>query len=156
MTKRIRKKSLSELDRTSLTALVLSADEKQDLLRGIELFNAHKFWEAHEVWEGIWQNHPEDGRFFIQALIQLAAAYHQLRRKIYRGFIIHIQRAHERLELFPGAFLGMDVEVLRGTIKRTIEFLGANKNLEGTDFSRIEIPQITNLPSQSESGWPQP
>src|SRR5215831_16131646 len=156
MTKRIRKKSLSELDRTSLTALVLSADEKQDLLRCIELFNTHKFWEAHEVWEGIWQNHPEDGRFFIQALIQLAAAYHQLRRRIYRGFVIHIRRAQVRLELFPAAFLGIDVEVLRGTIKRTIEFLDANENLEETDFSTIEIPQITNLPSRIESGWPQP
>jgi hypothetical protein len=156
MIKRIRKKALSELDRSSLAALVLSAVEQQELLRGIVLFNTHKFWEAHEVWEGIWQNHPEDGRFFIQALIQLAAAYHQLRRKIYRGFVIHIRRAQERLELFPATFLGIDVAVLRGTIKGTIEFLDANENLAETDFSGIEIPPITTLPSQSESGWPQP
>src|SRR5262245_24662541 len=117
MTNRIRKKALSELDRSSLTSLVLSEVEKQDLLCGIALFNVRQFWEAHEVWEGIWLNHPEDGRFFIQALIQLAAAYHQFRRKIYRGFVIHIRRAQERLELFPAVFLGIDVEVLRATIK---------------------------------------
>ena len=152
MTKRIRKKSLSELDRSSLTAMVLSSEEKQALARGITLFNSRRFWEAHEVWESIWQNHPEDGRFFIQALIQLAAAYHQLLRKIYRGFVIHIRRAQERLELFPAAFLGIDVEVLRGRIQRTMQTLDANDNLEKADFSGIEIPRITTLPSQNGSG----
>ena len=152
MTTRIRKKSLSELDRSSLTALVLSPEEKQAWARGITLFNSRRFWEAHEVWEGIWQNHPEDGRFFIQALIQLAAAYHQLRRKIYRGFVIHMRRAQERLELFPATFLGIDVDVLLATIDRTLEAVNANDNLDEIDFSRIEIPQITTLPSQNESG----
>jgi predicted metal-dependent hydrolase len=152
MIKRIRKKSLSELDRASLAAIVLSPEEKQDFARGITLFNSRRFWEAHEVWEGIWQNHPEDGRFFIQALIQLAAAYHQLLRKIYRGFVIHMRRARERLELFPATFLGIDVNVLLATIDRTLEAVNANDNLDEIDFSRIEIPQITNLPSQNESG----
>src|SRR2546422_3065474 len=135
MTKRIRKKSLSELDRTSLTAIVLSPEEKQAFAQGITLFNSRRFWEAHEVWEGIWQNHPEDGRFFIQALIQLAAAYHQLLRKIYRGFVIHMRRARERLELFPATFLGIDVNVLLATIDRTLEAVNANDNLEEVDFS---------------------
>jgi hypothetical protein len=152
MTKRIRKKSLSELDSSSLTVMVLSPEEKQALAQGIVLFNARKFWEAHEVWESIWQNHPEDARFFIQALIQLAAAYHQFRRKIYRGFVIHIRRAHERLELFPATFLGIDVAILRGTIKETLETLDVNDSLETTDFFGIKIPKITNLPSQNGSG----
>jgi len=137
-----------------LTAFVLSPDEKQDLARGIALFNAQEFWEAHEVWEGIWQNHPEDGRFFIQALIQLAAAYHQLRRNIYRGFVIHIGRARERLELFPATFLGIDVEGLLVAISVAMEILGSRDNLADIDFSKIETPKITNLPSQTESDWP--
>ena len=152
MTKRIRKKSLSELDLTSLTAMVLSSEEKQALAQGIILFNAQKFWKAHEVWESIWQNHPEDARFFIQALIQLAAAYHQLERKIYRGFVIHIRRAQERLELFPATFLGIHVNVLRGAVKKTIDTLDASDKLENTDFFGIEIPKITSLPSQNGSG----
>jgi len=152
MTTRIRKKSLSELDRSSLTALVLSPEEKQAWARGITLFNSRRFWEAHEVWEGIWQNHPEDGRFFIQALIQLAAAYHQLRRKIYRGFVIHMRRAQERLEVFLATFLVIEVDVLLATIDTTLEAVNANDNLDEIDFSRTEIPQITTLPSQNESG----
>jgi predicted metal-dependent hydrolase len=156
LSKRIRKKSLSELDLTSLTAMVLSPEEKQALAQGIVLFNGRKFWEAHEVWEDIWQHHPEDGRFFIQALIQLAAAYHQLLRKIYRGFAIHIRRARERLRLFPAMFLGIDAAALLLTIDQSIGILDAKENLEDVDFSKIEIPEITILPSQSGSGWPRP
>jgi predicted metal-dependent hydrolase len=156
MIKKIRKKSLSELDLSSLTEIALSPEDEQDFARGIILFNSRKFWEAHEVWEGIWQRHPEDGRFFIQALIQLAAAYHQLLRKIYRGFAIHIRRAQERLRLFPAMFLGIDAGALLLTINQSIEALDAKENLDDVDFSKIKIPQITIPPSQSESGWPRP
>jgi uncharacterized protein len=130
----------------------LSPDEKRDLSRGIALFNAEKFWEAHEAWESIWQNHPEDGRFFIQALIQLAAAYHQLQRRIYKGFVIHMRRAEERLDLFPAIFLGIDVDVLRGTIRRTLGLFRTQETLEITDVSSIDIPKITSPPSRNESG----
>ena len=29
-------------------------------LRGIELFNQHKFWESHEAWEEIWRASERD------------------------------------------------------------------------------------------------
>jgi uncharacterized protein len=152
--KRIRKKSLSELDLGSLTEIELSPEDKQDLARGVELFNARKFWEAHEAWEGIWQRHPEDARFFVQALIQLAAAYHQLVRGVYRGFVIHLLRARERLALFPEVFLGIDAGALMATVCKSLEVTEDKKNLKDLDFPSIEIPQITSLPSQKESGWP--
>ncbi|MEW5978854.1 MAG: DUF309 domain-containing protein [Acidobacteriota bacterium] len=109
---RIRKKSLSELDLSTLHEFELLPQEKETFLRGIALFNAGRFWEAHEAWEEIWLNHPEDGRFFIQALIQLAAGYHQLRRGIRRGFSIHLRRACDRLQLFPPDFLGVNAAEL--------------------------------------------
>ena len=139
---RIRKKSLSELDLSTITRIVLSADEERHFARGIALFNARKFWEAHEAWEEIWQQHPEDGRFFIQGLIQLAAAYHQLLRKIYRGFVIHIKQAQERLVLFPNTFLGINVTALLETINRSVKVIEGSKSLTEGDFSALEIPQI--------------
>jgi len=63
-----------------------------------------------------------------------------------------MRRARERLELFPATFLGIDVDVLLATVNRTLETVNASDKLEKVDFSRIEIPQITSLPSQSESG----
>lgn len=139
---RIRKKSLSQLDLSTITQIALSPDEERHFACGIALFNSRKFWEAHEAWEEIWQHHPEDGRFFIQGLIQLAAAYHQLLRKIYRGFVIHIKRARERLVLFPNTFLGINVAALLETLNGSVKVIDGNENLTEADFSGMEIPRI--------------
>lgn len=143
----IRKKSLSELDLSTLTHFVLTAQDRMDFHRGVRLFNQARFWEAHEAWEAVWLRHPEDGRFFIQGLIQLAAAYHQLRRGIHRGFLIHLRRAQERLVLFPDRFLSVDVGGIRTVVG---EALGRIDSKEGTacvDYSGIVPPKIRTIQS---------
>ncbi len=140
--KRIRKKPLAELDLATITDFVLTAEDQKDFQRGIRLFNQARFWEAHESWEAVWLRHPEDGRYFVQGLIQLAAAYHQLRRKIYRGFVIHLRRARERLVLFPEVFLSVDVA---GLLKEIRDSLGPGDSKDPAaevDYSRIVPPKI--------------
>ena len=145
MVERIRKKSLHELDLQTITQIVLSPGEQARLAEGIVLFNARKFWEAHEAWEEIWQHHPEDGRFFIQGLIQLAAAYHQLQRKIHRGFAIHLERAQNRFALFPDTFLGMNVKGLRETVEHSLQEIKRQENLGGANLSGTIVPKIEVL-----------
>ncbi len=142
MQKRIRKKSLSELDLSTIAQLRLTDKETVLLEKGIGLFNAGRFWEAHEAWEEIWQNHPEDGRFFIQGLIQLAAAFHQFHRQIYRGFTIHLERAEARLVLFPERFLGIDVKDLLAQIRLALREVGLQKRADSPEYSRICLPSI--------------
>ena len=140
--RRIRKKPLAELDLATLTHFVLTAQDRTDFHRGIRLFNQARFWEAHEAWEAVWLRHPEDGRYFVQGLIQVAAGYHQLRRKIYRGFLIHLHRAQERLVLFPDVFLTVDVA---GLLKEIRDLLGpgdSKKPSAELDYSRIVPPKI--------------
>jgi hypothetical protein len=45
-------------------------------LRGVDLFNHGYFWEAHEVWEGLWHACGRTGvtADFFKGLIKLAAA----------------------------------------------------------------------------------
>jgi uncharacterized protein len=47
-----------------------------DWLFGVDLFNAHFFWEAHEAWEGLWaaKERTTVPALFLQGLIQIAAA----------------------------------------------------------------------------------
>ena len=148
----IRKKSLSELDLSTLTHFVLTAQDRKDFHRGIRLFNQSRFWEAHEAWEAVWLRHPEDGRFFIQGLIQLAAAYHQLRRRIYRGFLIHLRRSRERLALFPDLFLGIDVAGLRKEIRRALPPTISKESEDSADYSRIVSPRIRVVDPQVPRG----
>ena len=145
---RIRKKSLSELDLSTITQITLSAEDEKQFEKGIALFNAEKFWEAHEAWEEIWMRHPEDGRFFIQGLIQLAAGYHQLRRKIYRGFVIHLRRAQERFVLFPGNFLGVNVRDLLSAIDSSLSAINAKENSDEAESPRMIFPEIERSSKQ--------
>ncbi len=47
-----------------------------DYLYGIDLFNYGYYWEAHEVWESLWNGAGRRGptAIFLQALIKLSAA----------------------------------------------------------------------------------
>jgi hypothetical protein len=85
----------------------LSDEDLADLDEGIALFNAEKFWESHEAWEKIWRRHGEPWRFFVQGLIQVAAAHHQLRRGIRHGVIKHLKNALAKLDSAPADFAGL-------------------------------------------------
>ena len=79
-------------------------------------------------------NHPEDGRFFIQGLIQLAAAYHQLEKKVYRGVLIHLKQAQERLKLFPSDFLGIDIPPILEVIDASLAAIESQPSLADVDW----------------------
>ena len=71
-------------------------------LRGVALFNAGYYWEAHEVWEGLWHAYGRRGVLadVIKALIKLAAAGVKVREGQEHGVRIHAGRA---ADLFASA-----------------------------------------------------
>ena len=66
-------------------------------LRGVALFNAGYYWEAHEVWEGLWHAYGRKGVLadVIKALIKLAAAGVKVREGQEHGVRVHARRAAE-------------------------------------------------------------
>ena len=74
--------------------------DSHDYLRGIDLFNAGYYWEAHEAWEGLWNACGRTGAMarFLQALIALAAAGVKLRQGNAFGTTAHARRADWLLE----------------------------------------------------------
>lgn len=65
---------------------VLDADPR--FRDGVERFNDRAYFDAHEVWEDLWREEQhDDTRRFVQALIQIAAAYHHVQRgdALHRG-----------------------------------------------------------------------
>ena len=144
--KRIPRKSISEIDLRHLTDVWLTSDEARIFASGIALFNERKYWHAHEAWEEIWKEHPEDGRVFFQGLIQLAAGFHQLNRNIFRGFAIHLRQARERLALFPQEFLGIDLAPLLVAIDSNLKLIEGKKSFEEMDRTKIIIPEIQSRP----------
>ena len=51
-----------------------SYTEKQRWNIGVDFFNNHYFWEAHEVWEGLWREKDSSEKDFLQAMILLSAS----------------------------------------------------------------------------------
>jgi predicted metal-dependent hydrolase len=78
------------------------------LLRGIERFNAHEFWHAHEEWEHLWLKAEGEEKLFIQGLIQLAAAYHHVQRGTHRGALRLFDASLRKLSRYPADYLGVD------------------------------------------------
>jgi predicted metal-dependent hydrolase len=56
--------------------LVLSQDTRRALVQGCRLFEARRFFDAHEVWEDAWRIESGEVRRALQGLIQVAAGFH--------------------------------------------------------------------------------
>ncbi len=97
------------------------------------LFNAGKYWESHEAWEKIWQRHPEPWRYFVQGLIQAAAAHHQLQRGIRHGAIKHLHNALAKLEAAPPDFAGLEIAPFRAYLHRLLDGIERSKIKDGPE-----------------------
>ena len=71
--------------------------ESKAYLRGVELFNAGYYWEAHEAWEALWHAHGRQGATatVLKGLIKLAAAGVKIREGRPVGARTHAARAAE-------------------------------------------------------------
>src|SRR5687768_7583276 len=61
--------------------------EKKRYLDGIQLFNEHEFFEAHEAWEDVWHHVHGLKHEFYQGMIQAAVALEHYRRSNPRGVL---------------------------------------------------------------------
>jgi predicted metal-dependent hydrolase len=97
--------------------------ESPDYLRGVELFNAGFYWEAHEAWEGLWHAHGRTGATadLLKGLIKLAAAGLKVRQAQWHGVLIHLHRAADSLRSARQAGgphqLGLDLDGLLDQIR---------------------------------------
>lgn len=83
-------------------------DFQSAFLRGVSHFNACEFWEAHESWEQLWLAAESDLTIFLQGLIQLAAAYHHVKRGTLPGAVRLFDSALDKLQRFPMRYCGID------------------------------------------------
>src|SRR5579859_4085191 len=83
------------------------------LAEGLCCYRDKEFWKAHEHWESVWLTLHEPEKSFLQALIQLSAAFHHLQTNNQRGAISLLGRALLRLDRCPPEFCCLNVAQLR-------------------------------------------
>lgn len=117
-------------------------DFSTHFLEGIDHFNARRFWEAHEAWETLWLSAESDLEQYLQGLIQLAAAYHHIQRRTYRGAPRLFAAALNRLEAFPLIHCALDRTAVDTAARQHRAWLEAAGAAPETPLSEQEYPKL--------------
>lgn len=87
-------------------------------LKGIQFFNAHQYFEAHEELELAWREETGAVRDVYRGILQVGLAYYHILRGNYPGARKMFLRCRGWLEPYPPACRGIDVETLRQDFSR--------------------------------------
>ena len=123
--------------------IMFSADEEL-FWKGVEEFNAGRFFEAHDVWEELWRETPAGKRLFFQGLIQTAAGLYHLTCNNYRGACSQFVKALIKLEQYLPASHGINTQHLVERVRECLldaELLRAGR-AERFDAGRIPRIQL--------------
>ena len=86
--------------------------ESGALAEGLICYRRGEFFVAHEHWEDVWHTLKEPEKSFLQALIQLTAAFHHLNNGNSVGATALLRNASRRLQRYPTHFGGIAVTPL--------------------------------------------
>jgi uncharacterized protein len=81
--------------------------------RGLRLFNAGEYFEAHEALENAWRDEPGPIRDLYRGILQVGVAYYHISRGNYSGARKMFQRCRQWLDPFPSNCRGIDIDRLR-------------------------------------------
>lgn len=94
-----------------------------EALRGIELFNAGEYFEAHEALENAWRAEPGPIRELYQGILQVAVTYLHIQRGNYGGATKVAARCQLKLDKWPATCRGVEVAALRRNLDSVMEAL---------------------------------
>ncbi len=95
------------------------------LADGLRCYRAGQFFEAHEHWEAVWLTSPEPDKTFLQAVIQMAAAFHHFQRGNLKGTASLLQQSLRKLEGFADVPGQTVVVPLRAEIREWLDAMAA-------------------------------
>ncbi len=130
--------------------MLIDRGTAEALARGQALFNAHRFWDAHEEWEIAWRVERGDVRRMLQGLIQIAAGWHHVfvtgRTS---GAVKVLTMGLEKLETIPDAMAGLALsEFCRGIT----DAMDAVRRWAGGEGGMVDPAIVPTLASRAARG----
>lgn len=95
------------------------------LRRGLTLFNAGRFYDAHEVLEDAWRETPRGSmrRRHLQGMVQLAVAFHHHSRENFVGARSVLERGLRNIAGGEESFADLDLDRLRAELAEWQRYL---------------------------------
>jgi len=90
---------------------------------GLRLFNAGKYFEAHEALEDAWNAEEGDAKNLYQGILQIAVTYHHITRGNYSGALKVHERSQKWLNGLPDICKGIHVRQLQNDAKKVMHEL---------------------------------
>ncbi|MYB47277.1 MAG: DUF309 domain-containing protein [Cenarchaeum sp. SB0662_bin_33] len=98
-----------------------SVDKKKAILDGIAYFNAERYWESHEAFEGAWKESFEGEKDLLQGIILVAAGFVHYQKNQDVICLSIFKRALQKLSSCTGIYHKIDVEQLKTKVHHTIQ-----------------------------------
>jgi hypothetical protein len=114
-------------------------------VEGIGLFNAGKYWEAHEALEEAWKYEMGTIRALYKGILQVGVMYLHIERGNYRGAMKLHKRCLVWLNPWPNKCCELDIGEIKRNVQAVLEAaveLGP-KNISQFDLSLLK--QITKI-----------
>ena len=115
---------------------------EEQFIKGIELFNAQSFFEAHDVWEELWRETRGSHRLFYQGLIQMSVGFYHLCNTNYPGACSQFEKALSKLEQYLPAHHGIDTLRLVNLVRECLHDAELLKGGLVSRFDQTKIPHI--------------
>lgn len=109
--------------------------EREQFERGIAHFNGGEFFEAHEVWEELWLRASAEEKPFLQGIIQIAAAFHHVKRGNLSGAKSLLAAGLAKVGQYSDQHRGIKLAQLRTEAQVWLQ-----------NFETGQIPVISKLP----------
>ncbi|MCS7141888.1 MAG: DUF309 domain-containing protein [Candidatus Nitrosocaldus sp.] len=106
---------------TEVRERAMSKEER--IIHARELFNAERYWEAHEMLEGAWRDSTGDEKELLQGIILVCAALVHAQKAEHDVCISILRRALSKLQGKPEHYHGLDVA---GMVRQVGRALGGD------------------------------
>ena len=113
------------------------------LARGQALFNAGRFWEAHESWEAAWKAETGEPRLMLHGLIQVAAGcHHVVVTGHHHASVKLLTSGLDRLRSVPDGLGGLALSRFLGDAARTLQAAQEWEHGERAAVDPALLPQL--------------
>jgi len=115
--------------------------QKTLFMQGIDSFNNQRYYDAHEFWEELWNEHPLKDALFIQGLIQASVAYFHITNFNLKGSRNLFNKSIPKLKKFPTNHRNFNLELFITGLEKSIQQVAIIEKTK--DFNWSLAPKIT-------------